>query len=544
MEIGELIAHETVERCQRCAGIRDSEQLHQLVPYRCKFGFNVIVFVGKLLFVQCQNEREIQKQLQKRNMKISIREIGYLGKKFIVYLALAHRESQGSIKQMLRSKGGYILHLDSTVEGDSPHLMTALDEITDIVLDNIKLPSEKAEYIIPFLKRIKRAFGNPIAVTRDMGAGIASAVAKVFPGIAEFICHYHFLRDIGKDLFGGNYDTLRKGFKTHRIRTSLTKLARQLKTKIEKHSDLTACLESYLEKSKDGMPLEKVLPPVIAYTLALWILDAKHESKGHGFPFDRPYMSYYQRMELVKETLMRLRPLAPKDASLVQLNKIIGRVLNDLSLQKVALRMKEKIGVFDRLRDAMRIALPNNNKSLNDDGVDEDIKTIEKRVYQFRHAKDIVEIASSQLPYKKMLKQIDKYWKKLFANPIEVITLHGTLRIQPQRTNNILERLFRDIKRRYRRKTGTHSLSKTIKAMLADTPFVRNLDNPEYIALLLAGKNSLEQRFAEIDANIVRQMIAQQQSTVDRISPKLKKILRIPELPKKLLQKIKYRIAA
>lgn len=449
MEIGEFIAHEAVVSCQCCERVRDSEQLHQLVPHRCKFGFNVIVFVGKLLFVQCQNEKEVQEQLQKRNIKISIREIGYLGKKFIVYLALAHRESQGSIKQLLGSKGGYILHLDSTVEGDSPHLMTALDEITDIVLDNIKLPSEKAEHIIPFLQRIKRAFGNPIAVARDMGAGIAAAVAEVWRGVAEFICHYHFLRDIGKDLFGGDYEALQRGFKIHSLRTSLTKLARELKTKIDKHSDLKACIESYLEKNKDGMPSAKLLHPVMAYTLALWILDAKRESKGHGFPFDRPYLSYYQRMELVKETLVKLRPLAQKDASLVQLNKIIGRVLNDETLQKVAARIKEKISVFDRLRDAMRIALPDNNKSLNDDGDDEDIKTIEKRVYEFRHAKDIVELAAAQLPYKKMLKQIDKYWEKLFADPIEVTTAQGTIQIQPQRTNNILERLFRDVKRRY-----------------------------------------------------------------------------------------------
>jgi hypothetical protein len=33
-------------------------------------------------------------------------------------------------------RGGYILHLDGTCEGDSPHLMSALDSISDIVIDN------------------------------------------------------------------------------------------------------------------------------------------------------------------------------------------------------------------------------------------------------------------------------------------------------------------------------------------------------------------------------------------------------------------------
>jgi hypothetical protein len=32
-----------------------------------------------------------------------------------------------------------------------------------------------------------------------MGKGICKATAKVFPGTPDFICHFYFLRDIGKD---------------------------------------------------------------------------------------------------------------------------------------------------------------------------------------------------------------------------------------------------------------------------------------------------------------------------------------------------------
>jgi hypothetical protein len=42
-----------------------------------------------------------------------------------------------------------------------------------------------------------------------MGRGILSAVKTVFPGIPDFICHFHFLRDIGKDLFETEYATIR-----------------------------------------------------------------------------------------------------------------------------------------------------------------------------------------------------------------------------------------------------------------------------------------------------------------------------------------------
>jgi hypothetical protein len=53
--------------------------------------------------------------------------------------------------------------------------------------------------------------------------------------------------------------------------------------------------------------------------------------------------------------------------------------------------------------------------------------------------------------YHKMIGQIDKYWDKLFADPITVNTSSGQLNIQPQRTNNILDFLIYRGARRDRR---------------------------------------------------------------------------------------------
>ena len=51
-------------------------------------------------------------------------------------------------------------------------------------------------------------------------------------------------------------------------------------------------------------------------------------------------------------------------------------------------------------------------------------------------------INASTAHWKAMIAQIDKYGAKLFADPIPVQTPHGSLLIQPKRTNNILERFF------------------------------------------------------------------------------------------------------
>jgi hypothetical protein len=54
-----------------------------------------------------------------------------------------------------------------------------------------------------------------------------------------------------------------------------------------------------------------------------------------------------------------------------------------------------------------------------------------------------------------MIAQLDKYWVKLFTDPLVVVNPEGVRYIQPQRTNNILERFFRGEKQRGRKKSGS-----------------------------------------------------------------------------------------
>jgi len=138
-----------------------------------------------------------------------------------------------------------------------------------------------------------------------------------------------------------------------------------------------------------------------------------------------------------------------------------------------------------------------------------------------------------------MIKQVDKYWEKLFADPIAVTTSTGPFTIQPQRTNNILERFFRDLKRGNRRKSGTISLTKTIRSILADTPLVKNLGNSEYLEVILDGCNTLEERFERIDSRLVLEKLQAEKKNDEIVSPVVKKIIRHPDLPAKLTKLLK-----
>lgn len=103
-----------------------------------------------------------------------------------------------------------------------------------------------------------------------------------------------------------------------------------------------------------------------------------------------------------------------------------------------------------------------------------------------------------------MIEQIEKYWERLFADPIIVKTTAGEIKVQPQRTNNIMEQFFRKLKKIFFRKSGTSSTADTLKNMLADVPLIKNLENRDYMEIILNDKTSLEERFVEIDAESIR----------------------------------------
>ena len=98
MDIGPIRARETVLYDSQGA-VYHSRQLRSLTPYRCTYGYDVLVYVGRALFIHCHGEQQIIEDLGRKNVMISPREIGYLGKKFIAYLAIAHRQSRQRLKK-------------------------------------------------------------------------------------------------------------------------------------------------------------------------------------------------------------------------------------------------------------------------------------------------------------------------------------------------------------------------------------------------------------------------------------------------------------
>lgn len=539
LDVGPLRAKETVLQSPEDGTIYTCQELKALAPLRCTFGYDVIVYVGYALFVHCRSEQEIIKELAVRNISISDREISFLGQKFVTYLAVAHRESRQQIRKAMERRGGYILHLDGTCEADSPHLFSGLDGIAELVLENVKLPSERADLLIPFLRRIKRQYGEPIALVHDMGKGILSAVEAVFPGKPDFICHFHFLRDIGKDLLEDEYRRVRNRLKKLRIRPSLRQMAKSLERAVGQEREAMEALHAGMRKG-DNTALSSFckMPALAAFALIHWAFDTSAQLNGYGFPFDRSHLLFFHRLEAIYTLVEAIRetPLRREQTHrpLNQLFRSIKQVMDDPALRKSVAQLDERAGLFDTFRKALRIALPEGKRGLNDDGDDTDMKTIEERVRKFREQIQSESKLSGKDEYKKMIQQIDTYWEKLFADPIVVHTPQGQVFIQPQRTNNILERFFRDIKKRARKRTGAISLTKTLKTILSDAPLVKNMDNEEYLQIILDGCDTLQERFARIDSNTVVEELKKTRKEPGRLPLELKKMIREPAFTEKL----------
>jgi hypothetical protein len=448
----------------------------------------------------------------------------------------------------MQTRGGYICHLDATCEGRDPLLMSSIDSLSEIVLGNVKLPAEDAEHIVPFLERIKEAFGIPLALVHDMGKAILAAVAKVFPDVPDFICHFHFLRDIGKDFLGAEYDTIRKHLSKHGISAKLRYRAKQLKSTMDSNPELIQALETGIQDATLPTDARQFLPVVNTYTLIQWALQGKSEGHGYGFPFDRPHLAFAKRIRHLNTDIESLKDIHLRgewkdNGPYFKLHVDLKKIMKDRTLWKTVAAIEEKIIVFEKLRGAMRIAPKSGRDGLNDEGHKGNIRTIENRVKKFRawltRRKDYPQNTSAR----KMIEQIDKYWGKLFADPITVQTPSGPILIQSQRTNNILEQFFRSLKRANRRRTGNASSSRMLRTILAETPLVQNLENPTYMKILLNGKASIEEVFAKIEIDTLRQAFREARDAPEKIPSKLKPLIAMSDFPEKLVSMVAKAVA-
>ena len=286
------------------------------------------------------------------------------------------------------------------------------------------------------------------------------------------------------------------------------------------------------------MPSQKLelFPVLCAYSLIQWALEGKADGQGYGFPFDRPQVQFAKRLCLVGQRLEQIKDIHLRghwadNKPLFKLACELKKICADGGLERMLAAIDPKIQVFDQLRGAMRIAEVGGAAGLNSGSRPLAMGPIRMAVQRFRHQITSRADYEGSPHWQSLIGQIDKYSDKLFADPIPVRTAGRSLLIQPQRTNNLLERLFRDFRHGARRRSGHNRIGRWLQSMIADTPLVRNLENPRYLKILLNGQATLEERFAQIDVETVRKELEAAQASLEKVPLKIRQLIALPMFP-------------
>ncbi len=533
MHIGPFHVHETVKVCplRWCQKIYRHTGLDTFLPPGSNFGYDVIEYVGNAVWGKSHTALQIQVDLKlKNNLIVSESEVIYLAKKYVHYVVEAQRDKQPEIKQFLYRGGGFFMYFDAMHPGNgAAHLMCAVaEEISEkinIVLGSVKLPTESTETVAAFFRELKEKYGIPLAGICDMLSSNLAAFREVFPDVLLLICHFHFLRSIGKDFLEYENVQIQSILKQYDVTKRLKGFLKNCKESIEANPQLADYLMYDEEKYRSSF---QTLPGIVkAYCMTLWILAYEQELNGYGFPFDRSNLVYLQRM---KKTYDCLKDYSLDFKELSELKFLLACVLEDPDLCRQMTAMEKKVEDFDHLRTIMKIAPTGGEKGLNDDGEECDMTAMEEQLKVFIESDEIKH--NSNKAYKKIINQILKYWKMLFAKPVEARLPNGEIvLVYPQRTSNCMERLFREFQRSECKRTGMGTLGRTVRAMIAETPMMKNLECPEFMNIILNGQPTLAARFAQLDMKRIQERVKESQNE-EKLPAGLKKIVRNPNFHK------------
>ena len=521
LELGSFIAHEQILKPIHGDPPLHSKALRRLVPPRCRYGYDLIVFCGLESYLYGRQVEEIKTHIKQRSgVEIPASTVQVLAYKFLKYLGRLHHSSIVAIRHQMSLAGGYILHLDSTCEEKDPLLLSCIDGISGQVLCSKKIRSENKFDVQIILETVKELFGLPLAVVSDMGRAFVNVVAVVFPGIVHVICHYHFLRDLGRDFLNADYDSLRQALSKSHIKAALRTLAKRIEKKLGGAEKMTAVFDQSNYQSYFSQAKQQELPQWYALQMIYEIQLGQGNNDGYGFPFDHPHLDYYERLEIaitqVREALQNAAPLPKREKKdLLKLETVLSTVMpenHDDPIRKTVKSLRERINIFDRFRQIMRLACKGNKQGLNDNGslashnellqIEKELTAyttrLERKANRVRFNKQHPQLADDM---KKMLKQIHKYWDMLFMAPIIVRVASTEHEIVAQRTNNLMERSFRKIKRRCRRRHGRKKLQKDMATLPAEIALIDNLENQQYVATVMGTIDKLPQKFSELDQN-------------------------------------------
>lgn len=476
-------------------------ELRLIVAPGMTFAYDTILFVTVLRYVHLMQREEIQAEILRNHyLKISTGSISELSLMGLAYLERCHFARAEKLSE-LYGKGCFIIHLDGTNEGGMYNHFIVREGIRGNVLYAEKIFSESEVAIKPILKKVKRFFGVPNAIISDMSAPIGNAVEAVFKGVPHRLCHYHFLKAVGKSLLETeNYPNM----------ISLKSMRKMLSSNRKELADkLKPCKNETHRKSAQ-----------LFLSLIDYINDYEKDLIGEGFPFDLPALAFYKRCETAFNMIENIFDGTKKDIprKFSSIMMFIRNRLQEYFSYSHINRLKNLNDLFSELREILH---PKNEKEktpLNWGMINSNVQPqdIQKKL-DYLYDRAVIKAKGTETKYllsawKIIRNRLKKYKDKL--NPI--IDFNGEKFILP-RTNNLCETGFRDCKRKARRTTGLRHLSNHMDNLPPQYFYTFNLDDKEYVRAVF-GDGEICDSFHKIDKVGVRADVEKMKT--QRLSPK------------------------
>ncbi len=541
---GAFVVRETVTYCVNgcchpCGMLvtRRSQPLALIVASGNTYGYDLEMFAGMARFVYHRQREEIRAELKsKYGIELSNGQVSVLCRRFLEHLEGLHISRAPELRATLANDGGYPLHADATGEDGRGTLFVTYAAWRGWVLGASKVPTERAEHILPCLRQTVSLFGNPCALMRDLGPAITSAGEELAKELDDALvilgCHLHFLRDIGKDLLADSYSEIKKLIGECQLKSKLRELVRDIGRRLgTKVDEIRADIVHWL---KDPT-LHNAMPPglvglALVRSMGQWVLDYARDGEDQGFPFDRPYFDLYRRCLtvnsaaaalLAKSSLADVKAEMSKKA-LQRLEGILRAVADKTSLSAAAKTLEHVAAMFDELRGTLRIHPPKQ----------EEIQKTKASRLLTATAKEIAELNDLQLALEAYTTSLQSRSSKggqdrETTKAINIILTHlkshgsslwGQVIALPEavgggfrlvdRTNNVLEAFFHAMKHAERRRSGRKILTHDFECLPAAAALAYNLTKPDYVEIVCESLDKLPQAFAALDIARRKQELA------------------------------------
>ena len=471
------------------------QELRLMAPPGKNFAYDTVLSVTLLRYVQLMQREEIQGRiLKEHSFHISTGSVSQLSMEGLAYLEKCHFTAAGRLAASYRRKC-FFIHLDGTNEGGEYTHFVARDGMSRNVIYSEKIPSESEDSIVPFLEKVKFLFGIPSAVVSDMSEAIKNAVAKVFRGVPHRLCHFHFLKAIGRDLLTEHHQ--RMCISVKRMKTTLCEIRKK-----------TAEEQAALQCGRSGRMRKGHYDCGWLISAMDRINDSGRDLGAEGFPFDLPALAFHGRCEQVFQAFEQIldsgdRPEAAWFSFLRnRLQEFLQREKSDVA------QIKTLNGIFGELRDILHPKTEGERIPLNWGMQGGDIRAgkMEPELERLRLR------AERKIKGKGLTKYLLRAWKivasrlKKQQGMLAPSIVVGEKKVILPRTNNLSETGFRDAKRRARRTTGKKNLSKHMDELPAQYFYTFNLDDPEYLRTVY-GDGEIFDSFHLVDTKEVEKTV-------------------------------------